>query len=171
MFELIVEDGSGVVGANSYADLEQADIFAETWGYEDWEVLDEERKEQLLVRASKFLDVNVRWRSEILTDTQGLLFPRKPFLDAEGRRVEGLPIDIVESVIELAIVLDQHSESDLRNVKELASQAYGQSRETYAGSYTEGVTPLVDTFRGVVQKLKRYGYGGTRINTVRLVRG
>lgn len=171
MYDFIVETGEGVVGATSYADVAQVDSFATFWDYPDWEFLDEAEKEKLLIKASRFLDEQFTWRSHMLNKDQGLLFPRHPFIDAEGRRVEGLPSDIVEAACEVAILLENHSVTDLDEVKNLVSQSYGNSSETYAGVWQENVSPFVAKFQRIAARLKRFGYGGNTLKQVTLRRG
>lgn len=171
MYEFIVETGEGIPDATSYATVEQADQFAEFWGYSDWEELDLAQKEFLLIRSTRFIDEQFTWRSNILTKEQGLLFPRHPFLDNNGRKVEGVPKDIIEAVAEIAILLEQHDEADLDQVKALTSQSYGNTSETYSGTWYEGITPFVAAVQKIAARLKHLGLGGNTLKQVKLRRG
>ena len=171
LYDFVVEDGTGLPTATSYLGTFQADDFAEFWGYSDWSALPEDDKESLLIKASRILDEKFEWNSHILKRDQGLLWPRHPFRDSEGRDVEGLPKDIVEATAEIAILLQHYSISDLDEVKYLTSQSYGSSSETYAGSWAEGISPLAAKFNQIAARLKRFRLGGKSIQTVRLRRG
>ena len=171
MYDFLVEDGTGVVGATSYATIAQADSFASFWEYPDWALLDVEDKEKLLIRSSRLLDEQFKWRSQMLTKDQGLLFPRVPFVDSENRRIIGVPQDLIEATAEIAILLEDHNPEDLDRVKSLVSQSYGDSSETYSGSWQENVTPFVAAFQKIAARLKRFGYGGKTLKQVTLIRG
>jgi hypothetical protein len=171
MYDFLVEDGTGVVGATSYATVAQADSFASFWEYPDWALLGVEDKEKLLIRASRLLDEQFTWRSHMLTKEQGLLFPRMPFVDTENRKVEGIPQDLVEATAEIAILLEDHNPDDLDKVKTLVSQSYGDSSEEYLGGWQENVTPFVSAFQKIAARLKRFGYGGKTLKQVTLIRG
>lgn len=130
---LVVEDGTGVAGANSYTNVLAADNYitiflpelAEAWLLET-----ETQKEVRLIRAAKFIDTMAVWASELLSLSQGLAWPRKSFTDRSGRLVEGVPSDIVLCQITLAassVTTHLTTEYTL-----LTSEKYGDSSETYA---------------------------------------
>lgn len=171
MYTFQVEDGSGVVGATSYASISQSDSFAEFWGYSDWLLLDDADKEKLLMKASSFMDSQFKWRSHMLKKDQGLLFPRKTFVDSENREVKGIPLAVIEAVSEFAILLENHSVEDLENVKTLIKQSYGDSSEEYLGGYQDGSTPFVAAYNRIASKLKHLGYGGNAFKQAELIRG
>lgn len=62
-YDFLVEDGTGVEDATSYATVVQADEYAAFFKYPDWDLLAEEDKEPLLMRASTLLDEQFTWRS------------------------------------------------------------------------------------------------------------
>ena len=73
---LIVEDGTGIVGADSYASVADAQMRAELFG---WEFPEEsEEAEQVLRRGALYLEqYRSRYQGVKLTPTQGLQFPRE----------------------------------------------------------------------------------------------
>lgn len=130
---LVIEDGSGVAGANSYANTLAADNYislflpelAEAWALET-----EQQKEVRLIRAAKFIDTMALWSSELLTLTQGLAWPRKPFTDRSGRVVDGVPSDVTMCQIVLAASsVTSHLTTEYTL---LTSEKFGDSQETYA---------------------------------------
>jgi len=103
---LLEEDGTGLVGANSYA------------SYADWTAYWADRGdapagtqtavEQALVRAADYLGVRYQFVGQMLKSTQGLEWPRayayrsNPASDARCVPIEGVPPEVVEANIELA---------------------------------------------------------------------
>lgn len=73
----IVENGTGVTGANSYASVAELDAYAEyridATQYADY--TEPQKEAALVVASSDWLDGQHTFRSEPLTETQGLFFP------------------------------------------------------------------------------------------------
>lgn len=171
MYTFLVEDGTGVTDATSYATVLQVDSFAVFWEYPDWQLLDSAAKEKLLIRATRFIDEQFTWPSKRLTTTQGLLWPREPFYDIEGRLVEGIPQDLVEAVSEFAILLEDYSTDDLNNVKKLIRMQFGDSEEEYATPYSLDSNPFLSAYSRISARLNKFGLGGSGIRTATLRRG
>lgn len=168
MITFLVEDGSGLTGATSYASVEDADAYATFWDHTDWLALDEADKQKALIKATTFMDTTVTYPSRILKQEQGLLWPRLPFKDLNGRNIEGLPSLIVESTIRLAILEPFY---DLyKTPKTIVSESYGSSRVTYLGGHAE-YSEEYQTIMLVLQKLDAIGLGGKGIKQATLVRG
>lgn len=76
---LIVEDGSGVVGANSYISLADADIYFETHPFyaDAWNELDDAKKQNLLIAGSQQLDTLFNWYGFRTYNEQQLSWPRQ----------------------------------------------------------------------------------------------
>ena len=74
----IVEDGTIVAGANSYASVEYADGYFATRLNDSWTSLELDAKQAFLVKATDY--INLRWgsllRGVVSSSTQALLFPR-----------------------------------------------------------------------------------------------
>lgn len=169
MSQFLAEDGTGVAGATSYASVEAADDYATFWDKPEWLALDEIEKQKALIRATVYLDTSVSYPSQILTQAQGLLWPRESFKDLEGRVVEGLPALIVEATIRIAIAGLSY---DLYSVpKVLVSQAFATTRETYLGGYIENPSPEYNEIAEALRKLASLGIGGRKIKQVTLSRG
>ena len=83
---LVVEDGSGLVNANSYATLAEADLelLQLPDGYKtDWDAANNYVKERLLIWATRLLDEWVDWYGAKNTQTQALRFPRSGLVDPD----------------------------------------------------------------------------------------
>lgn len=72
---LIVEDGTGLSNAESYASVADADAYHLSMGNTAWTGA-EQLKEKALRRATQYLDAWYRFRGERLLLTQSLEFPR-----------------------------------------------------------------------------------------------
>lgn len=77
--ELIVEDGSGVVGANSYVSRPYSDDYFENHPFysDNWNEIEVYKKEGLLVAASQQLDVLFNWYGFRTYNQQELSWPRQ----------------------------------------------------------------------------------------------
>lgn len=167
--QFIVEDGTGIVGATSYASTVVADDYAEFWDHTDWLSLDENDKEKYLILASSYMDNYLDYPSRILTDNQGLLYPREPFKDSQGRLITGLPDLIIETAIRIALLF-QNGFSPEERTKLLKAQSYGTSSETYLGAWGARSENQI-TLSEILCKLSRAGLGGKYFKQVNVVRG
>lgn len=98
---LIVEDGTGVDGAESLASVAFADEYHAARGNTAWtDIAQNETKEQLLRKATDYA-VNMyagSWAGVTVSPTQSLPFPRI----VNGTNI-GLPISIQQAIAELAL--------------------------------------------------------------------
>lgn len=87
MVELVVEDGTGVAGANSYASLAYADEYFSYHPYyaESWAAITPDTKRQnLLIAATRDLDALLRWQGVPVSTTQMLGWPRYGAVTVDG---------------------------------------------------------------------------------------
>lgn len=162
-----VESGEGSPTANAYTTVSDADdyITLHEDDIERWMDLDEERKEILIIRATKFLDTMLRWQGAILEKTQALAWPREKFKDNEGREVEGIPQAIKDATASLAFTsLEETLSTD---VEKLIRSDFGDTSDTYATPVTIG-NPTVQQ---LTRNLILMGYGRNRVSIVEAVRG
>lgn len=100
---LIVEDGTGVTGAESLASVEFADAYHAARGNAGWaSVASTEIKEQLLRKATDYI-VNVyasAWAGNPVKSNQAMPFPRY----VAGSNI-GLPLSIQQATAELALIV------------------------------------------------------------------
>lgn len=97
---LVVETGSGNPLANSYTTVEFAD------GYllldprkSDWEFMDDDSKENLLILSSEFIDLQFNWYGSKTHIDSGLRFPRTGLVTRDGA---SYPSDAVPTAIQKA---------------------------------------------------------------------
>lgn len=104
MVTLVVEDGTGITDANSYAIATAFSTYHED-RETDIDAFDNTQIEMGLMEGSKYIDL--RWgkylRGNIELETQGLEFPRKYLYDRYGNLVQGLPYPIAEAAILYAL--------------------------------------------------------------------
>lgn len=101
--ELVLEDGTGVVTANSYATLAEVTEILSVNIHSKWTLLeDDDSKENLIIWASRILDERVRWNGSKTEDTSGLAWPRKCVRDKEGTLIDD---DVVPSQVKTATAL------------------------------------------------------------------
>lgn len=123
---IIVETGSGLSNANSYATLEEADAYFETHPYysDNWNALGTPDKESLLILASSQLDALITWRGNVGSYAQSLAWPRYGVIDDEGRllSISAVPQRVKFAVFELAFNLsrgDQYAASSSAGISKL----------------------------------------------------
>ena len=85
-FAFTVEDGTGLIAANSYVSVGEADDIASINIHtgDNWAALDLETKEKLLSWASQFLDNHVRWKGQKANNSSGMRWPRENVHDRDG---------------------------------------------------------------------------------------
>lgn len=103
---IVVEDGTGIVIANSYLTVEEADDILSVNIHSTWAMLDEITKANLLMWASRVIDERVRWNGKKLHATSGLGWPRYGVRDKEGNLIDD---DTVPRAVKVATAtLAQH---------------------------------------------------------------
>lgn len=94
---LVTEDGTGLADAESYSSVSTADDYFADRGNTAWVELETSAKEAALRLATDYMGAAFGrlWRSERLTDTQALDWPRLGWA--------GVPVPVVRSCCELAL--------------------------------------------------------------------
>lgn len=106
---IIVETGSGVAGAESYATVAQVDSYwsgrATNPNSAVWAALTTASKESSLREATSYLDATygASYIGKRRGYVQGLLWPRSGALDSDGYPLPDLPQELVTAVAELAV--------------------------------------------------------------------
>jgi len=102
----VVETGSGVPNANSYASVSAADGYVTDRGIAGWSTLSTTLKEQALINATDYLEATYRdaWKGNRITATQSLSWPRSNVI-VDGFLLDAniVPVPVVYSCIEMAI--------------------------------------------------------------------
>lgn len=140
---LILEDGTGVVSANSYANASMAaDYHAVRGNITQWLAMETAfAVDGMLIDATRLLEQTFVWLGTIATTTQGLGLPRLTLTMKDGRAFNGAAQVAIaaDAVSELSLKLYSHRiPADGRIVKSLtlpdASWTYDTSK---VGEYQE----------------------------------
>lgn len=102
---LVVEDGTVVTGANSYATIAQANDYLRAHARaSSWDTLDNATKAGRLIHATAYLDAHAYWRGTIVSDDQALGWPRSGAVDRHGRTLDddAVPAAVRNAAIEIA---------------------------------------------------------------------
>jgi len=101
---LIVEDGSVVLGADSYLDV--ADPGFANFGHSAWAAeTDTAKKEVALRLATEYLDTAYVWKGYKTKSTHSLAWPRTSVIVQDGTRTIGgneLPRELTRALMEIA---------------------------------------------------------------------
>ena len=137
---MIVEDGTGKTDANSYVSVEFANDYFSARGVSEWNI-DTEKKEQLLIKATDFIDNIFQWLGKKEFENQALRFPRVDLRDYEGVEVKGIPLCLKQAVCDAALI---NNNSELFQTKEangdVVSEKIGELAFTYSKTNKEAVT-------------------------------
>lgn len=110
---LTVEDGSVVSGAESYLSVADADTYFTNHGSpSDWTGATTAAKEAALRYATRWLDQNFTWKSNIYSTSQVLDWPRIAFYDDDDRTIGGvnnMPQELLDATAEMALAHIQES--------------------------------------------------------------
>lgn len=102
----LVEDGSGLPAANSYAAVADADSYATDRGNSAWGGLSTGVKQAALIDASLYIDANFEFVGNKVSYAQGMSWPRQNVYDVSEQVTlpsNIVPSSIKRSVMELAI--------------------------------------------------------------------
>lgn len=134
---LIVEDGTGVAGAESYASVSGADAYWLLWGWNSgWTAETVDNKESALRLATRWLDLNYDYCEELLDIDQALGYPRTLCYDRQGRAIGGegiLPANLVAACIEAADMFRKNGYAN-PDTSAIIKEKIGQSDFTYSAS-------------------------------------
>ena len=91
---IVVEDGTGLVAANSFTSVLFADTFFGDIGELTWAAAIEATKEEKLILATHYMGkrFGARLKGVISSSTQGVEFPRDYIYDERGTLITGVPI-------------------------------------------------------------------------------
>lgn len=93
---LIVEDGTGIPEAESYASVEYADAYHARFGNEAWDDLVLSEKEVALRTATRNMNLIFTYKSTKLSEDQSNEWPRVDYT--------GVPKAIVDACVEMALI-------------------------------------------------------------------
>lgn len=101
----LVEDGSGITGANAYTDRATAKIHHDDRGNSVWNDFGGSQQEAAIVRASDYIDKRFgrRFRGFRQLKEQGLKWPRLDAFDDSGYLLNDVPEQILMATAEYAL--------------------------------------------------------------------
>lgn len=138
---LIVEDGTGVSGANTYCSLAAANTYhaGRLWA-EKWQEADIADQERALVMATKLLDQYCEWRGGRTVDREFPAWPRSGMYDRAGVLIDpaSMPLCLVEATAELARRLIEDNRLARAEETAVSVSAGGRSR-----SYATRTAPVL----------------------------
>lgn len=142
-FQLVVEDGTGVSGANSYCSLDAANAYhGARLRTEGWQNATEDDQSKALAMATRLLDDYLRWQgARVDVARESPAWPRYNMYDRGGLLIDSatIPTCLVEATAEFALRL---LEKD--RVKESEDNAVGIASGGRSKSYPAGrVQPVV----------------------------
>ena len=108
---IVVEDGTGNPLANSYTSEEFADGYLLLDPKKlDWDIVDPESKENLLILASESLDLQFNWYGTKTHIDSGLRFPRTGLVTRDGIAYpnDTVPVAIQKATAQLAYHINQN---------------------------------------------------------------
>lgn len=145
------------VGENSYISVDDANnYFLDSLRNEDWDALDEERKAQALITATRMIDRQT-WSGEKTSGAQDLQWPRTGVTDKYGNEVasDSVPQAILDATCELALSLTADASVETKsntsaNIKQLkaGSASIEYFRPTRGGRFPTIVQELIGQFLG-----------------------
>lgn len=158
---LIVEDGTFVAGAESYASVAYADTYWSNRADTVWSAADTADKEAALRKATQYLDATFMWVGVIADTDQALNWPRSGAEDREGRDlVNEVPVLVKNATVEFAkaalsesILTDVTRDDQIDRVKAGSVEVEFSSGRSFQKTYTLAERMLAPVIVG------RYGGG------------
>jgi hypothetical protein len=147
---IIVEDGSGVSGANSYVTVSGVGVYATTYGYTEWDTdangdaRTDAVKEQSLLRAMRYIE-GLNWKGKTAVQGQALQWPRSEVYDRDQRLVDEdvVPQVVIDAVCEACMLSVPDSDINLQpNLTKDDYVNYEQVTGAVTVSYTLAGGPI-----------------------------
>jgi hypothetical protein len=170
---IIVEDGTGLVAAESYVSVADLKVYADGRGLVYAGSADSVL-EQKLREATGYIDSEFRFKAARLLAAQALEFPRDGLVDWSGHDVTGVPKRVKDACCELAIkAIAGPLFSDADRGGMVKSESVGPISVTYAdGAPAEKLyTAAARTLQQYVRSSRDTGspvFGGSEVGYVSL---
>lgn len=103
---LTVEDGTGLVGADAYISVVNADTYFLASANATWAVATIPAKEVAIVKATRYMEkrFGTKWKGLIASSEQALGWPRRYVYDERGTElVDQVPVQIARACAEYAV--------------------------------------------------------------------
>jgi hypothetical protein len=133
---LVVEDGTGIAGADSYIGVDDLKQYCANVGYAIDASSSDEYLATRLRAATNWIDTAFRYKGTRITAAQSLEFPRAGLLDWSSQPVTGVPLRVAKACAELAFkaIADVDLFQDLERGGMIHSESVGPISTTYAES-------------------------------------
>lgn len=131
MVTLVVEDGTGLLDANSYTSVSSADAFIEINIHDTtWASTATDTKNKLLIWATQLIDRSISFKGTKRYPDASLRWPRTGVSDADGVEIDEdeIPETLQRAVAELARLLrasDRTAEASSKGLRELKVDVIG----------------------------------------------
>lgn len=144
--ELIIEDGTGVSGANSYCDLDFALKYCVEKGYSSWIELSEAEQKSYILRGTDFVDNFYEWKGYTRRGQyQSLSFPRDRVYDDRGFEIDGIPEKLKKACVEAAYLNSTSGSDSLFGTTDANGKIKRQKVDTLEVEYYEGTKVASDS--------------------------
>lgn len=158
----VVEDGTGVTGANSYVSLETALAYHQDRGNTVWWGHTYGEQQEALVRATQAIDAlgYGRFFGTKASTTQGLQWPRIDAYDSDGELLDGVPLPLVYAVCEAALaeIQEPYTLQPITGPKVTEERVEGVASVKYLHGTYQGTT-----YRAHTRWLRRVMRGTSQI--------
>lgn len=152
---IVVEDGTGLLAAESYISVADADAYLAAMGRTAWSAAGAPAKEVALRKATQYIDVNYKFRgARVKGDLQALEFPR-------DSGYEEWPIkNLRAACCELAVIALSEELIVANEDRPVTAETVGPLSVQYGASRYSGQKRFVLVDR-LLRTLTRGGVGGT----------
>lgn len=103
---LTVEDGTGLVNADAYISVADADTYFLASANATWAAATSPAKEVAIIKATRYIEkrFGTKWKGFIASSEQGLGWPRRYVYDERGTElVDQVPVQIARACAEYAV--------------------------------------------------------------------
>lgn len=144
---LIIEDGTGVSGANTYASLATVDSYCSDRAYEAWTGNDDIKNASIL-RGMAYVE-SFFYKGKKVASDQALKWPRSGMTDEDGYTVDedAIPLNLKYAVSEAAFREIQNPgtlQADLTSGIKKEKIAFDFETEYFPGAPAQKILPGVD---------------------------
>jgi len=160
----IVEDGTGLLNANSYATVEYADVYFVERNVSAWSDLFSNVKQSALIKATDYIEMRYTTKfkdSKLFPDVQALSFPRTG--------VVAIPTNLLKATCEYALRasvgeltpdIAVSNPVNTRVLKRIEGAVTTETETSYPTNYQGQATyPKIQAADGLIQPLLRTSQG------------
>jgi hypothetical protein len=139
---IVVENGTGIATANSYATLAEADTYYDERHNVTWQSSSTSARTVALIKATDYIDYTYSFKGTPSGTTQALQWPRTRATDINLIVIDSdvIPVELKRAVFELALrSLSEDIDPDLTTSSQLQSETRKVDVISRSFSYTAGV--------------------------------